>query len=269
MARALRSVSIARGCDPRDDLLVPFGGRGGATCLRAGGRIGHSPVALPCRCGAAQRGGHRVGRSRAASARPGVYRPYLRRGLGGNRDGVRAIGERSPRGTFGRGDGVGVGSRLGGLANRGRAAARFAVSRPGSRLDDRATLSMATTRRPIAAEHQRLYGFTHPDRALEIVAVRVEAIGRWSAPLPKSGRIAVHAAAARRFTTAWFGGHPQRTPVFRRDELPPGAVVRWPGDRVRSRLDHGDRSGMEGGSVARRRVARRSRCGARASAGSR
>ena len=69
MARALRSVSIARGCDPRDYLLVPFGGAAGQHALRTGPRVGHSSAALSSGRRPAQCSRNRSGRSRAASGR--------------------------------------------------------------------------------------------------------------------------------------------------------------------------------------------------------
>ena len=44
--------------------------------------------------------------------------------------------------------------------------------------------------RAFAAEHRRLYGYVHNNRPIEIVAARVEAIGRASQALPESKVVA-------------------------------------------------------------------------------
>ena len=47
MERALRVISIGRGFDPRDFALISFGGRGGASRVRAGKRYGDKECYIP------------------------------------------------------------------------------------------------------------------------------------------------------------------------------------------------------------------------------
>ena len=75
MVKAIRSISVAKGYDPRDYVLVPFGGAGRTACLRRGPRAGHAADPAPSR--------RRAARAPTASAWPtsrgigvaGVYRP--------------------------------------------------------------------------------------------------------------------------------------------------------------------------------------------------
>ncbi len=84
MARAVRTVSITRGCDPRDYLLVPFGGAAGQHACAPRPRAGHRPTALPSGCRVVERSGHRTGRSFAASGRRHLS-TLLRRDNGASR----------------------------------------------------------------------------------------------------------------------------------------------------------------------------------------
>ncbi len=47
MAKAIGSISVAKGCDPRDYVLVPFRRRRRATRLRGGRGAGHAPNSAP------------------------------------------------------------------------------------------------------------------------------------------------------------------------------------------------------------------------------
>ena len=78
------------------------------------------------------------------------------------------------------------------------------------------------------AEHRRVYGYTHSGRPLEIVAARVEAIGRWSEPLPSSERVPSRQITSSTHTTAWFGGQQHVTQIFSHDELQPGDTFDGP-----------------------------------------
>ena len=108
-----------------------------------------------------------------------------------------------------------------------------------------------------AAEHRRLYGYVHEQRPLEVVAARVEAIGRSRSALcrarhgssthrPPAARAAIRCAsrrpsASRRSTTA--------------TNCQPGADHRRPGDHRRAAHHHHRRSRLASRRALRRRTA--------------
>jgi 5-oxoprolinase (ATP-hydrolysing) len=71
-------------------------------------------------------------------------------------------------------------------------------------------------------EHQRLYGYSHADRPLEIVAARIEAIGRCAMSLPDAKHVAARPLSASRHTVVRFGGDPLDAQIFHRVDLQPG-----------------------------------------------
>ncbi|QDU96111.1 hydantoinase B/oxoprolinase family protein [Lignipirellula cremea] len=78
------------------------------------------------------------------------------------------------------------------------------------------------------AEHQRLYGFTQ-DRPLEVVAVRVEATARNPVRPPASRRADVTRRAVPAFSTpAHFRAQPCDCPVYERNALRPGDQIAGP-----------------------------------------
>jgi 5-oxoprolinase (ATP-hydrolysing) len=79
-----------------------------------------------------------------------------------------------------------------------------------------------------AAGHRRRYGYTHDDRPLEIVAARVEAIGRFANELPTSARQPARAPKVTRQATAHFDGETREVPVFERRDLVAGDRIPGP-----------------------------------------
>ncbi len=72
------------------------------------------------------------------------------------------------------------------------------------------------------AEHQRLYGYVQAERSLEIVAARVEAIGRSGLSLPESQHSSARPLPTSRHATVRFAGEPHDTQIFHRSQLQPG-----------------------------------------------
>ncbi len=225
MARALRSVSIARGCDPRDYLLVPFGGAAGQHACELARELDIRQ--LLCHPDAGLLSARGIGLADHLRHRvEGIYRPYspetlvqveqaFRRLEGEAR--TELLSEATSFDHDAAATRIAVVRRLE-LRYRGIEAS-LTVSRPDHRRDYAAAFE---------AEHRKVYGYVHPGRPLEIVAVRVEAIGRWSEPLPKSERVSARRIAAKEHASAWFGGQQHVTQVFSRDELQPGDAFDGP-----------------------------------------
>ncbi len=77
-------------------------------------------------------------------------------------------------------------------------------------------------------EHQRRYGYTHHGRPLEVVAARVEAVGRSSIPAPDSRRVTAGHPTAKESTQAWFRGQSRSTAIYQRHALRAGDRVEGP-----------------------------------------
>ena len=159
MERAIRVVSVERGHDPRDFALVAFGGCGGLHACEMAQELGIRTVLVPEYAGALSA----LGMLMADHVRDYAAGVLNRPDLGAR---VRAPGTR----------------RAEGVARRGtRPIGRCSLRGPELRADG----SMACGRtppQPFHREHQRVYGYANPDRAIEIVTIRVRARLRVAKP---------------------------------------------------------------------------------------
>jgi 5-oxoprolinase (ATP-hydrolysing) len=230
MVEAIRTISIAKGADPREYLLVAFGGAAGQHACAVAHELGIRQILSSPDAGVLSAYGigmADVVRHRAA----GVYQPY----------GEAALADLET-----------VFQRLAGeacyeLVREGFARRQVEIGRFLD-LHYRGFDSCLTIRQPAAgtyaeayiAEHQKCYGYVHEGRALEIVAARVEAAASAGFQLAPSRPAAPHgrpslresgAAFAERkaqLADAWFGAQPHPTGVFTRDAIRPGDVLVGP-----------------------------------------
>ncbi len=72
-------------------------------------------------------------------------------------------------------------------------------------------------------QHARTYGYANPRRAVEVVTLRVVAVGRTAKPALPRAETAPSTAAPYAVREARFGGAPVPTGFFRWRDLPPGA----------------------------------------------
>ena len=79
-----------------------------------------------------------------------------------------------------------------------------------------------------AAEHERLYGYWHDGRPLEIVAVRVEVVGRTADYEPPAREIIERTPAPERQIVCHFDAMECPTDVYARKELRPGDLLYGP-----------------------------------------
>ena len=77
-------------------------------------------------------------------------------------------------------------------------------------------------------EHGRLYGYSNPDRATEVVAVRVRASGITSKPRLPFAKPRRSAPRPESLRPAIFGGRAVKTAHYRWPALTPGAAARGP-----------------------------------------
>jgi N-methylhydantoinase A/oxoprolinase/acetone carboxylase beta subunit len=151
MERAIRLVSVERGHDPRDFALVAFGGCGGLHACEMARELGIRTVLVPEQAGALSALGMLLAdrvRDYAAGVlnSPGIEREFERL-------------ERAARKEL-----------------RGAEMIRSADIRySGQSYELTVPWHPKNSGEPFHREHQRVYGYANPDRAIEIVTIRVRA----------------------------------------------------------------------------------------------
>jgi 5-oxoprolinase (ATP-hydrolysing) len=79
-----------------------------------------------------------------------------------------------------------------------------------------------------AAEHAKRYGYTHGDRPLEIVAARIEVIGRAASALPPSLRAPIRRPSPNATTSTYVNNQLRDIPLFERRVLHAGDEILGP-----------------------------------------
>ena len=204
MERAIRLISVERGHDPRDFALVAFGGCGGLHACEIAQELGIRTVLVPEHAGALSALGMLLA-SRARDYAAGVL----------NRsdfDREFARLERRARKDL-------PGAELIRSADIRYTGQSYELTVPWHAADPAA---------PFHGEHQRIYGYSNPDRAVEIVTLRVRArLGVTRPSLIATGRRPLREKPLiRRIHSAGAWRH---TPVYPRASLPvrtlPGPAV--------------------------------------------
>jgi N-methylhydantoinase A len=213
MARALRTVSVERGHDPRDFTLVAFGGAAGVHACALATALGMREVLVPHHPGLLSAAGMahaRLARDHALTVRAvdpsfaalrGLLAPLRR----------RAIAELRAQGASGS------------LASHAFAQVRYR----GQAHEIELPLS-AGYRRAFDAAHARLYGHAAPERPVEVVALRLTLTDREAAP-GRAGRTpAPRGVSSRRTHVLVWQGRRRRVARHARATLAPGARFAGP-----------------------------------------
>jgi N-methylhydantoinase A len=212
MERAIRSISVERGHDPREYTLVAFGGAAGQHACELATALGIRRVVVPCHPGLLSAWG-------AASA--DVQRDYVRTVLltDPSTPTLRRLCaplERAAR-TDLRGEGLRPAlceiTRTVDVRYRGQS---YEIALP------------LTTRLTDAfhAAHRELYGYADPGRTIEVVNLRVRATGR-HAPLRARRFTAQPTHPPQQHRVRW-GGRWLRSTAYLRPNLAVGAAIRGP-----------------------------------------
>jgi N-methylhydantoinase A len=210
MERALRVITVERGHDPRDFVLVAFGGAGGLHAADLARSLGMRRVYVP--------------------RHPGLLSAWGVLSAEVMRDASRTLRRVSPPQA---------------VLDRGfrdleaplrRALGRDGVDRP--RLDRLLDVRYAGQSYEVTVpyaprwpadfhtRHRRLFGHAAPDRPLEVVTLRVRARGeRLRLPPERAPRGTAARPATRR---VYFDGRAMSATVYRRDELSAGRRLRGP-----------------------------------------
>ncbi len=220
MAKAIGSISVAKGCDPRDYVLVPFGGAAGQHACAVARELGMREILFHPHAGLLSAYG--IGLADVERhAVSGVYRALTEQAFVELAGEFTRLAEQAVRGVLAEGieqERITL-TRLVELRYRG-VDASLVVPCP---FDAAAECEAA-----FLAEHRKLYGYIHEGRALEIVALRVEARGQSSAPLPASGPVPPRNPTAARTVQTHFDGMLLETQAFERDALQPGDLIFGP-----------------------------------------
>lgn len=223
MERALRSVSVEEGADPRQSVLVAFGGAGGLHATRLAKRLGIGRVLIPPHSGVFSALGLLLATPRADAVRTVMLDEGDERlaslvvGVASEaRETFMAMFERPPEDV-----GVTADMRYVGQSHE---------------LEVVATPDWDVVASSFHATHRERFGFDRPEESVELVNLRAVATGvppiRWS-DLPD---------APSESTPRGLEG------VWERSSLPAGFVVEGPGvvveDNSATLLESGDRLGV-------------------------
>jgi N-methylhydantoinase A len=233
MVGAIRVMSVDRGLDPREFALMPFGGAGPLHGCAIARLIGCTTMLIPPAPGVLAALGLLVSNLRAEFSRTCVQRA--------GRFDVRQLAEvfselRSAASAWFEAEAVEPAARVTSI----QASLRYkdqgfelAVPWSGEGIDE---TGLQATCEAFHRKHEQLYGFMQRDMPLEIVTLRVDAIG--ILPPPALQELAPHAAGA----TAIIGsqrmalpGGDVQAPLYDRTRL--GAGARIEGPAVITQLD--------------------------------
>jgi N-methylhydantoinase A/oxoprolinase/acetone carboxylase beta subunit len=195
MERAIRLVSVERGHDPREFALVAFGGCGGLHACEIAKELGIQIVLVPEYAGALSALGmllasHVCDHAAGVLNRSDVEREFLRL-------------ERKARKDL-------PGAELIRSADIRYAGQSYELTVPWNAADPAA---------PFHREHQRVYGYSNPDRAIEIVTIRVRARLDVQKPTLLSQRPRSRIAKKRIIRRIHSAGAWRDTPVYSRSSL--------------------------------------------------
>jgi N-methylhydantoinase A len=226
MVGAIRVVSVERGHDPRDFVLLPFGGAGPLHATSLARLLGVKTIVVPPAPGVLSAMGLLVSDLRAEFVRTALHRAE-EPDLGGMAR-IFAELEAQAAAWLADEDVPSEGSEMIWQASLRYLHQGFELTVPwAGRSVTRESLAATLAR--FHALHHQLYTFKQEDTPVEIVTLRVGAIGRLERPeireLPKGGA-GEEALAGRQEVD--FEGERLPTPVYDRSRLGAGAVLRGP-----------------------------------------
>ncbi len=218
MAAAIRLVTVAKGANPADYVLVAFGGAAGQHACAIARELGIRQVLNHPDAGVLSALG--IGLADVTRHRSrGIERPL---------DGASLAFAGQQLNSMQR-------EATAELLDEGVSAERITASRS---LDVRyrGIESYLTIDWPddgdfaaaFAAMHRTRYGYTHDNRPLEILAARVEVVGHVAEELPRSERAATRTLTPKQTMNAYFDGGRRDAPLFDRSELVGGDRIEGP-----------------------------------------
>jgi 5-oxoprolinase (ATP-hydrolysing) len=218
MAAAIRLVTVAKGANPADYVLVAFGGAAGQHACAIARELGIRQVLNHPQAGVLSALG--IGLADVTRHRScGIERPLDGASLAFARQRLDELQRAAEQEV--QDDGVPAArvSAVRSLDLRYRGVDSYlTIAWPAG--DDFAA--------EFAATHLQRYGYGHDDRPLEILAARVEVMGRVADQLTPSERVATREAKAVRTLNAYFESAWRDVPLFERGELQAGECIAGP-----------------------------------------
>jgi len=211
MERALRVVSLQRGFDPRDFVLLAFGGAGGMHACEIAESLDIRTVIIPRYSGVL---------SALGMLLADVKKDYSQTILVE----ASALSEEDLRDRF---EPILVRARAD-LASEGFDASHIVLEcsldmRYRGQAYEIIVPFNADFRSEFDVRHERQYGYSNPARATEVVNLRVQAIGgSRKPPLPKVGPAIPRSVESSSKRPAYFGGESYQASVYRWELLTPG-----------------------------------------------
>ncbi|MBD0371928.1 MAG: hydantoinase/oxoprolinase family protein [Pyrinomonadaceae bacterium] len=220
MERALRTISIERGFDPREFALVPFGGAGGLHAVELARSLRIPKVVAPEMAGALSAMG-----ALAADVVKDWSRTVMLEASGeSDREVERAFREmeRESRGAL---------SREGFSEKEQRHERLLAVRYKGQSFELEIKWSpRVNVARSFHRAHNARYGYAQAENVVEIVSARLRSAGLVKKPLTRAeakGR--ARKASPSGYASVYFSSRrAERACVYNRDELSPGARLESP-----------------------------------------
>jgi len=221
MVKAIRSISIAKGCDPRDYVLVCFGGAAPQHACAVARELGIVKILNHPDAGVLSAYGLGVADVVAHRAE-GVYQSLTEYLLGQMQSKAKTLANDARHEVQQQG------------ISAERIGESWSLDLRYRGLDASLTMEfgerdcVSTCRKRYEEAHQRLYGYVHEDRPLEVVALRVEAVGQ-SADTSLPGRhVDSRPATPVGRQTIYFDTKPYEAAVYERESLRPGDLIVGP-----------------------------------------
>ena len=213
MVRAIRKISVAKGYDPAEYVLVTFGGAGGQHACAVARALGIRTVLIHPHAGVLSAYGIGLADVRRFRERA-VLQAYSKETLAALTPLFQEMETEARREVLA--DGISE-------AN---------LQPPARSLDLRYQGVESTINVPWPADgdfaarygqlHEQLYGYRREGRALEIVAARVEIVGTLPEPPDPAVEPVLRRPVPSTTTETWFDGKQHATPIFFREEIRPG-----------------------------------------------
>ncbi len=211
MERAIRTVSVARGHDPRDFALLAFGGAGGLHACALARSLDIGTVLIPEHSGVLSALGMLLAdvvKDYSAS----ILKPAAELRESALQSSLEPLIRRAKSDLAAESF----------LPNQVVLTPSLDVRYKGQAYEISVPLTPGFLEEFHAA-HAKLYGYSNPARPAEVVQLRLRATGVTSKPaLLKHGAEPIEAPAPAALRRAIFGGRVQSTPVFHRDHLRAG-----------------------------------------------
>jgi N-methylhydantoinase A len=212
MEKAVRVVSIDRGYDPRSFSLLAFGGAGPLHGAALAGALSIPEMIVPAMPGALSAYGILVSDVVRDFSRTVLLRSVTGREHFDEVDRVFTELERRASAGF--------------LEEGWQEKLRFVRSVDARYRGQGYELNVPFSSRLLRefhAEHQKRYGYSHPDREVELVTVRLRATIRSKVKVKES--VPSRKKARPESQQVWFGGRTLKTAIWQRDSLPARKVA--------------------------------------------